>query len=372
MTNSKKKYPAEKTIFSIAEAAEFVGLASTTMYQHWKAGKVAVIDDTERPIRFVRSDLVKLRDSKRIGFLERFLRFQDYTGLRNNILAVALGMTDPSLIAHWRSGSRNPSGPMMQKGNRLLSVSIDRALHTILRTVQGTVAIPHKHGDKESMVKMVEGAISRHHQICFGSEPKKSKSKSEFTPQQQAVFDADADAMFRFASMFAENKSKSKRIKSKRIKNKHISNVLPKEMCENIEHWMRVNGSSYTLTARLIGCSDSALRQWLMQGNISMPSLEKVEKFCRDKGIEMTGHLVTSRLTFISEKKVEPEDDGKKEIELDDDEFEVEDFGYEEEEEEEGEEKETFDEKLERLVTELSKVRVAMKLAKEAINKHVA
>ncbi len=351
MTSGKEKNTVVKTIFSIAEAAEFVGLAPNTIYQHWKVGKVPALDGTKRPLQFVRSDLIKLRASKRPGFLDRFLRFQDYTRLPNNVLAVALGMTDPSLIAHWRSDTRNPSGYMMQKANQLLSGSIERALYKILRIVQRAAVVPHQHGDKESMVRKVNDAISRNHQICFGSEPKlepkKLKPKYKFVEPVPAV-----------------------KLVVAPVKSKHIPNVLPREMCENIERWMRIHGASFSLTARLIGCSSSAFIRWLGQGSISMPMLEKVEKFCRDRSIEMTGHLVTSRLTFMPEKKVEPEDDGRKEIELDDNEFD--DEGDDDEEEDEEEEKETFDETLERLVTEFSKARVAMKHAKEAIKRHVA
>ena len=104
-----------------------------------------------------------------------------------------------------------------------------------------------------------------------------------------------------------------------------------------------------------------------------MPSLEKVEKFCRDRSIEMTGHLVTSRFTFMPEKKVEPEDDGRKEIELDDDEFDEIDTEFSDEEEDDGEneEQEVKPKTMEQLSVEFVKAKTAMENAKEAIKRHL-
>ncbi|KKL63777.1 hypothetical protein LCGC14_2171730, partial [marine sediment metagenome] len=335
MSNSKEENIVAKTIFSIVEAAEFVGVSSCILYNYWRDGKLPAIDGGGKPVRFHIPDLVTLRDKLSPGCMDRFWNFQECTRLSDNVLVIALDLIDPSIISHWRCGRRQPFGSMMQKMNRLTSFSIDSALRRILKAVEGMHPSHTKHGDKDAMLQLVERAISRNQYDRYGVGSAESKPK----PNPK------------FACKKGKLGSKLVRCKSE---NKHISNMLPKEMCENIEHWMRVNGSSYTLTARLMGCSDSALRQWLMQGNISMPSLEKVEKFCRDKGIEMTGHLVTSRLTFMPEKKVEPEDDGKKEIHLSAKDFD-EDDDMDEEDDIDMEEQEEQEDTLEYLMTKFTR-----------------
>jgi len=352
-------------VATLEDAARFVGVAPSTLNQYWRTGKVLAADGA-RPVQFYYSDLRPLRDKLMPGCTERFFSLQSRTGLSNNIFSMVFGLTDPTSISHWKTNGsgeryRPPNGPTMQKMNMLCSSSIGVALNMILDAIRQCKYSEFEHGDKDKMEKSVEAAISRNQYLCHGVGYKKRESEPKPEPAQ---------------SVAAKRKSR-------------VANRLPKEMCNNIEHWMRVNGRAIPLVARSIECSSSALGSWLRQAHISMPSLEKVEKFCRDNDIEMTGHLVTSRLTFMPEKKDvsidEPKDDGRSKIdieEIEEDNFDgldlIEEVDEDEEEEEE-EEKETFDDTLVRLGIEFSKAKVAvehakvvMKHAKDAMTKHVA